>query len=131
MVLAVTLSYHHNLTYPLTQNSLFYPIHAPHIYLPWILAQHLLLWAEISLSLYSIIFFSLLLVIMKLLILVYCYYDESHNFLDTMEVFPYVNLIIIRKTYDFYHVNTLINLSDVLEVCHIHCWTIFSLVYLL
>ena len=28
-----------------------------------------------------------------------------------MEVFPYVDLIIIRKTYDFYHVNTLINLS--------------------
>ena len=28
-----------------------------------------------------------------------------------MEVFSYVDLIIIRKTYDFYHVNTLINLS--------------------
>ena len=47
---------------------------------------------------------------MKPLILVYCYYDENHNVLDTMEVFPYVDLIIIRKTYDFYHVNTLINL---------------------
>ena len=30
-----------------------------------------------------------------------------------MNVFPYVDLIIIRKTYDFYHVNALINLSDV------------------
>ena len=30
-----------------------------------------------------------------------------------MEVFPYVDLIIIRKTYDFYHVNTLTNLLDV------------------
>ena len=30
-----------------------------------------------------------------------------------MEVFPYVDLIIIRKTYDFYHVNILINLSDI------------------
>ena len=47
---------------------------------------------------------------MKPLIFVYCYYDESHNVLDTKEVFPYVELII-RKTYDFYHVNTLINLS--------------------
>ena len=47
---------------------------------------------------------------MKPLILIYCYYDESHNVLDTMEVFSYVDLIIIRKTYDFYHVNTLINL---------------------
>ena len=47
--------------------------------------------------------------IMKPLILIYCYYDESHNVLDTMEVFPYVDLIIIRKTYHFYHVNTLIN----------------------
>ena len=42
---------------------------------------------------------------MKPLILIYCYYDESHNVLDTMEVFPYVDLIIIRKTYDFYHVS--------------------------
>ena len=50
---------------------------------------------------------------MKPLILVYCYYVESHNVLDTMEVFPYVDLIIIRKTYDFYYVNTLINLLDV------------------
>ena len=46
---------------------------------------------------------------MKTLILVYCYYDESHNVLDTMEVFPYVDSIIIRKTYDFHHVNTLVN----------------------
>ena len=30
-----------------------------------------------------------------------------------MEVFPYVELIIIRKIYDFYHVNTLFNLSDI------------------
>ena len=36
-----------------------------------------------------------------------------HNVLDAMKVFRYVNLIIIRKTYDFYHINTLINLSDV------------------
>ena len=50
---------------------------------------------------------------MKSLILVYCYYDGSHNVLGTMEVFPYVDLIIIRKTYDFYYVNTLINLLDV------------------
>ena len=50
---------------------------------------------------------------MKSLILVYYYYDESHNVLNTMEVFSHDNLIIIRKTYDFYHVNTLINLSDV------------------
>ena len=28
-----------------------------------------------------------------------------------MEVFPYVDLIILRKTYGFYNVNTLINLS--------------------
>ena len=113
MVSTLTLSYHHKLTYPLTQNGLLYPIHAPHIYFPRILAQHLLLWAEISLSLYSILCFPLLLVIMKPLILVYCYYDGSHNVLDTMEVFTYVDLIIIRKTYDFYHVNTLINLSNV------------------
>ena len=65
------------------------------------------------LSLHSILFFHLLLVIMKPLILVYCYYDGSHNVLDTMKVFTYVDLIIIRKTYDFYHVNTLINLSNV------------------
>ena len=45
------------------------------------------------------------------LILVYYYYDEGHNVLDTMEVFPYVDLKIIRKTYDFYHINTLINLK--------------------
>ena len=48
---------------------------------------------------------------MKPLILIYCYYDESHNLLDTMKVLPYVDLIILRKTYDSYHVNTLINLS--------------------
>ena len=65
------------------------------------------------LSLHSILFFHLLLVIMKPLILVYCYYDGSHNVLDTMEIFTYVDLIIIKKTYDFYHVNTLINLSNV------------------
>ena len=56
--------------------------------------------------------FLLLFVTMKPLILVYYYYDEDHNVLDTMEVFPYVDLIIIiRKTYDFYHINTLINLK--------------------
>ena len=57
--------------------------------------------------------FPFLLVIMKPLILIYCYYDECYNVLDTMEVFPYVDVIIIRKTYDFYHVNVLINLLDV------------------
>ena len=31
---------------------------------------------------------------MKPLILMYCYYDESHNVLNAMEVFPYVELII-------------------------------------
>ena len=48
---------------------------------------------------------------MEPLILVYYYYDEGHNVLDTMEVLLYVDLIIIRKTYDIYHVNTLINLE--------------------
>ena len=55
--------------------------------------------------------FSLLFVTIEPLILVYYYYDEGYNVLDTIEVFPYVDLIIIRKTYDFYHVNTLINLE--------------------
>ena len=50
---------------------------------------------------------------MKPLILVYCYYNEGHNVLDTIEAFPHVGLIIMRKIYDFYHVNTFINLSDV------------------
>ena len=45
---------------------------------------------------------------MKLLILIYYYYDEGYNVLDTMKVFPYVDLIKIRKRYDFYHVNTLV-----------------------
>ena len=65
---------------------------------------------DLSLSSFHPIF-PLLFITMKSLILVYYYYDESHNVLDTMEVFPYVDLIIIRKTYDFYHVNTLINLK--------------------
>ena len=30
-----------------------------------------------------------------------------------MEVFPHVDLIIMKKIYDFYHVNTFIDLSDV------------------
>ena len=30
-----------------------------------------------------------------------------------MKFFPHVDLIIMRKIYDFYHVNTFINLSDV------------------
>ena len=49
---------------------------------------------------------------MKPLILVY-YYDEGHNVLETMEVLLHVDLIIIigKKIYDFYHVNTLINLK--------------------
>ena len=59
--------------------------------------------------------FPILLVIMKLLILVYCYYNEGNNVLDTMEVFPHVDLIIMKKIYDFYHVNTFINLSDVID----------------
>ena len=50
---------------------------------------------------------------MKTLILVYYYYNEGHNVLNTMEVFPYVDLIIMRKKYDFYHVVIFINLSDV------------------
>ena len=57
--------------------------------------------------------FPLLLVIIKPLILSYYYYNRIHNVLDTMKVFSYVNLIIIRKIYDFYHVNIFINLSDV------------------
>ena len=65
---------------------------------------------DLSLSSFHPIF-PLLFITMKSLILVYYYYDESHNVLDTMEVFPYVDLIIIRKTYNFYHINTLINLE--------------------
>ena len=57
--------------------------------------------------------FPLLLVIMKPLILVYCYHNEGHNVLDNMEVFPQVDLIIMKKIYDFYYVNTFIDLSDV------------------
>ena len=44
--------------------------------------------------------FPLLFVTIEPLILVY-YYDEGHNVLETMEVFPYVDLIIIRIKYDF------------------------------
>ena len=50
---------------------------------------------------------------MKLLILIYCYCNEGHNVLDTIEVFPHVDLIIIKKMYNFYYVNTFICLSDV------------------
>lgn len=50
---------------------------------------------------------------MKSLILVYCYCNEGHYVMDTMEVFSHVDLIIMRKMYDFYHVNTFINLSDI------------------
>ena len=54
---------------------------------------------------------------MEPLIIVYYYYDEGHNVLETMEVFPHVDLIIIRKKKkDFYHVNTLINLKL------LYCW---------
>ena len=60
---------------------------------------------------------------MKPLILICCYYDESHNFLDAMEVFPHDNLIIIKKLYDFNHVLT--NQMLPLMVYHTHCWTIF------
>ena len=45
---------------------------------------------------------------MKSLIIVYCY-NECHNVLDTIEAFPHVGLIIMRKIYDFYHVNIFIN----------------------
>ena len=48
---------------------------------------------------------------MEPLIIFYYYYDEGHYVLETMEVLPHVDLIIIRKKYDFYHVNTLINLN--------------------
>ena len=34
---------------------------------------------------------------MEPLILVYYYYDEGHNVLETMEVLSHVDLIIIRK----------------------------------
>ena len=108
--LALTPSHHHKLKCPLTQNSLHYPIHVYTYIFP---KNHCC--TELK-SLYPFIpsyLFPLLFVIMKPLILIYYYYDESHNDLDTVEVFPYVDLIIIRKTYDFYHVNTFINLSDV------------------
>ena len=65
------------------------------------------------LSVHSILIFPLLLVIMKPLILVYCYYNECQNVLDTIEAFPHVELIIMRKIYYFYHVNTFINWSNV------------------
>ena len=48
---------------------------------------------------------------MEPLIIAYYYYDEGHNLLETMEVFPHVDLITIRKKNDFYHVNILINLK--------------------
>ena len=51
---------------------------------------------------------------MKPLIIVYCYFDERYDILDTMEVFPHDNLIIVKKLYDFYHVNTFIDKSDVI-----------------
>ena len=50
---------------------------------------------------------------MKPLILDYGYYNEGHNVLNTMEVFHHIDLIIMRKIYDFYHVNTFISLSDI------------------
>ena len=46
---------------------------------------------------------------MKPLIIVYCYIDERYDILDTMEVFPRDNLIIVKKLYDFYHVNTFVD----------------------
>ena len=66
------------------------------------------------LSLYSILTFPFLLVIMKPLILVYCYCNKGHNVLDTIKVFPHVDLIIMKKMYNFYHVNTFISLLDVI-----------------
>jgi len=64
---------------------------------------------RVFLSLHSFLIFPLLLVIMKLLILVYFYYNEGHNVSDTMEIFLHVHLIVMRKIYNFYHVNTFIN----------------------
>ena len=50
---------------------------------------------------------------MEPLIIVYYYYDEGHNVLETIEVLPHVDLIIKNKIKNmiFYHVNTLINLK--------------------
>ena len=39
---------------------------------------------------------------MEHLILVYCNYNEGYNVLDTMEVFPHIDLIIMKKVYDFF-----------------------------
>ena len=65
-------------------------------------------------SLHYILNFPILFVIMEHLILVYCYCNEGFNVLDTMKVFPHVDLIIMKKVYDFfYYVNTIINLSNV------------------
>ena len=55
--------------------------------------------------------FPLLFVTMEPLILVYYYYDEGYNVLETIEVLPHVDLIIIEKNMIFYHVNTHINLK--------------------
>ena len=79
------------------KNSPHYTIHAPYIDIPKILVQYVLHLTGISFSLHSIQFFPLLLVIMKPLILVYCYYDESHNVLDTMEGFPNDNEKILGE----------------------------------
>ena len=38
---------------------------------------------------------------MESLILIYYYYDEGYNVLETIEVLPHVDLIIIEKKYDF------------------------------
>ena len=73
---------------PLTQNSPHYLIHDlcthTHQNLSLILAA--LSW-DLSLPSFHPIF-HLLFVIMKFLILIYYYYGEGHNVLDTMEVFP-------------------------------------------
>ena len=86
---------------PLTQNSPHYLIHALCTYTH----QNLnLILVALSCDLFLPSFhpiFHILFVTMKPLILVYYYYDEDHNVLDTMKVFPYVDLIIIRKTYNF------------------------------
>ena len=96
---------------PLTQNSPHYLIHAlcTHTHQNLSLILVALSWDLSFPSFHPI--FPILFVTMKPLILFYYYYDEGHNVLDTMEIFPYVDLIIIRKIYDFYHVNTLINLK--------------------
>jgi len=39
---------------------------------------------------------------MEHLILVYFYYNDGYNVLDTMKVFPHVDLIIMKKVFLFF-----------------------------